>query len=453
MKKVLALLLSLMLLCSGLSALAEEEATTFYGKLYFDEGILESIFNPLGEEMRPEEKQLMATIQSILDNVGFYGVFTPDQTLMTLTLKDTPVTGVLSQVKDGESRTIIDLVPNYVLVAPAEEAAAAPATLEEMNAWLEKFEAAMGEKIAPLLSEMEEGEFTVLSSLIFNRRQKVNMDLKTYIDLFKSGLSQLESFPGAVADPAMMAETFAKFDQILANLEANPENEVLFDITLYRNMDENGVLSDDMYCIVEMSNEENMTVLDLALIDGLVYASALVGDNIFASSDAMLNAALTGSDFATFMEFIASPGEAENSWAFSLDIYTGTYVGLYAEAAMEENALSVYTEMYIDDPEIPAILGEFAFIPGGEIGEVDMSGLTPITMDDLAGENAYALLNGLMADVQLYGLNNLIANAAQAMPNEIISLITMMNTPAAPAEETTTVEGVNDGGSRFFPGN
>ena len=109
--------------------------------------------------------------------------------------------------------------------------------------------------------------------------------------------------------------------------------------------------------------------------------------------------------------------------------------------------------MYIDDPEIPAILGEFALVPGGEIGEVDMSALTPITMDDLAGENAYALLNSLMADAQLYGLNNLIANAAQAMPNEIISLITMMNTPAAPAEETTTVEGVNDGGSRFFPGN
>lgn len=453
MKKILALLISLMLLCSGVSALAEEEAATFYGKLYFDEGLLESLFNPLGEEMRPEEKQLMATIQSILDNTGFYGVFTPDQTLMTLTLKDTPVTGILSQAKDGESRTIIDLFPSFVLTAPIPETAAASATLEEMNSWLKKFEAAMGEKIAPLLGEMEEGEFTVLSSLTFNRCQKVNMDAKNFIDLLKSGLGQLEFFPGAPADPAALSETFADFDQLLADFEADPESVALFDITLYRNMDENGVLSDDMYCIAEMNDEENMFVLDLALANGLVYASGLVGDNIFASSDSMLNAALTGSDFATFMEFIASPGEAENSWAFSLDIYTSTYVGLYAEAAKEENALSVYAEMYIDDPETPAILGEFSLIPGGEIGEVDMSGLTPITMDDLAGENAYALLNGLMADVQLYGLNNLIANAAQVMPDEIISLITMLNTPAAPAEETTTVEGVNDGGSRFFPGN
>ena len=148
------------------------------------------------------------------------------------------------------------------------------------------------------------------------------------------------------------------------------------------------------------------------------------------------------------MDMVIVPGQSENDATLGLDLYLqGMYVGLALQSAQTDAGLAQDMALYFMTNQAPLLSLSCVTVPGGEItAELTAEGKTVLSLEEIAADEEGTLSGGLLLDVTSYGLNNLIANAAIAMPDEVTALVTALTAMTAPVEGTTDVpvEGVTE---------
>ncbi|MBE5782755.1 MAG: hypothetical protein E7329_05485 [Clostridiales bacterium] len=454
MKKILALALALMMALSCTGALAEDAPAPFtaYGSIAVNEELLSSLLNMTGTEMDEQTQQVMKYLVDMINNLGFYVMYADNSAQVALTLKDIPVVTVAGTMDENGVTAVSDLFPNSVITI-------SPETIKELElaqAAMPQVDAAQLETaIMPHLEKLSNGlaayagtpipgEYTIAEGLTFNCQIPYNISTKEFIAL---GLGTLKAimedptlaplFSVSVSGDALSA---ADLDELLASLaDADVEEMPAMNMAMYTNMTASGSVGEDYYLAFDLGDEEYRIATLGGWVEGTFTMSFIFGEATFSTMDEMVNAALEGIGEAAVIDLYLFPGETEEDAAIALDVYTmGQYVGLYAETLTEEDALSTYLEVFFMDPENPLLALETVTMFTGEKLELNIGEeAAVISLEALMNDEEGTVSGQLMMDMMAFGLNNVIANATAAMPEEVTALITLMNTPVE-TEETIT---------------
>ena len=173
----------------------------------------------------------------------------------------------------------------------------------------------------------------------------------------------------------------------------------------------------------------------------------LMGADIFLSRDDMRQAALSGSDDAVLLNVVIAM-EGMKDFSIKLDAYMGMYVGLsLAYATREDQGMDMNAGVYFLFEDQPLLSVTGSYIPGGQLtspltieGKTVISMATPTNAEDYEAYQSNVASLGM--EVASVGLNNIIANAAAAMPEEITALVTYLTAPAEPVDGVV-IDGVN----------
>lgn len=455
MKKMLALILALLMALSCTGALAEEATpVTMQGTVHFNEEMLSSLIGMASPEMGEAEMQAMDTLMAVLNNLGFQAVIGKTNAQIVLTLKGMPVMTVVAAETEKGYAAVSDLFPNYALTVSQETidelTQSALSSMPEMDA--AAMEAALAAHGQALLTALKgyagapvAGEYTVEEGLTFNCQIPYEITATELAALILNAAKAMLKDPALAPLLTAAGEiSEADIDAALADLTGDAENQPDLNVALYANMDADGNLGEDFYLAADMGDDEFVVGIMAGVVDKTLSATLIFGDAIYASMDEMIAAAVDGSGEAFVIDLFVAPGEKETDASVSMDVYAmGQYMGYYMETLTEETVTTSYAEIYYMDPEAPLMSIEVLSMPTGEDVTLNLTDETPVvTMESLLNDTEGTASMPLMMDVMSYGINNVLANAAAAMPDEITALITLLNTPAE--TEETTVEGVTE---------
>lgn len=443
MKKLMALAMALVMALSCAGALAEDAPalapSTTEMSVAVNEDLLYALLDSLGSE---EDTQMISLIASLLNNLGAQSVVADNGVQMELTLKGSPV--VTATVAAAEDAMVVtsNLFPSYALTLPAD--AAMPAmdvSYEELLPALEKHLNQVAEGIAAYIGQPEVGEF-VMEGQTFNTKVPIEMNQKDLLGLgltFVKGIMTDEAFAPLFASiEGFDASMITEIDEMLAQLDSMTEEEMI-PVHGARYAMTNALgqqVSEDVYATIDMGDDEFVIAAAFGMVQGGIYVHFVSGDATNTTIDEARQAAAEGRGAASVVDIVIIPGENENDVNMGMDFYSqGLYMGLALQSAQAETGLNENMALYFMTNQAPLVTLSCVTVPGGEITAAAAEEQIVLSMEELAADEEGELSGGLMMDVMSNGLNNLLANASLAMPDEVNALMTMINEMMAAATE------------------
>ena len=190
-------------------------------------------------------------------------------------------------------------------------------------------------------------------------------------------------------------------------------------------------------------------VRDIGIDGDLTFCLEIKGADGAAKSEGKASVALRYSDFGAVsveapaqdmsLSVLVAPTEA--GYAVDCDLTAqGMYVGAKIELANGEN-MKLDAQLFFMNPEKPLLTASAVVIPGGEV-TLDLSGEGKENIDlaQLMQDEDGTLKNNLLMDVMSNGLNGLMARAAEIMPEEVSTLITLLMGGGQEAVEAPAAE-------------
>ena len=443
MKKMLALLMALMMALGCFGALAEEEAPamtlqlpnmTITEEVTIDAEAAMSLLPMFGvdESMLPIAQAVIALVNNATEQTVIAG----NAAQFELFLKGAEVLNVVCGQTENGFALASDLIPSYTVTVSNETVQQLMEQLTsqlsqgvpgvDMNQLMEKMTGYIGQfaqacTSAVTMGEPEKGEF-VFEELdyTFNTKMPVHVDT----DAIKAALQTL-------VEQIKNDETFNSLISAAAASGANVEIADETTITLpevvcnaYANTDDEGNSTDGVTYVItevvvpETEESEKVNVL-------------VTGDYVQVSVEA------PAQDMS--LSVLVAPTEA--GYAVDCDLTAqGMYVGAKIELANGEN-MKLDAQLFFMNPEKPLLTASAVVIPGGEV-TLDLSGEGKENIDlaQLMQDEDGTLKNNLLMDVMSNGLNGLMARAAEIMPEEVSSLITLLMGGGQEAVEAPAAE-------------
>lgn len=455
MKKLMALLLALVMALSCVGALAEntDALVTSTTQMTFavNDELVSALLPALAEqELTEEDQQMLSQLLAMLNNLGAKCVVAENGVQVELTLKDVPVATLVGAAGEDGLTLMSDLFPSYALTMPAD-ALAQTNTLPD-EAMLQSLEAhlnALMERISAYAGQPEMGEFP-LENVVFNVKQPYEMTQKDVALLVLNWLKELMADEALAPLFASVASAegldAASLDGVIAQLESMTEEDLMpVNVATYTVVDEQGQPGADFYFTADMGDDENVLAVSCGMAQGVMYVHLAFGEAIYTSLDEMRQAAAEGGSSAITIDMAAMIDQSQDAMGFGLDFYgAGMYVGLTLQGAQTEAGLAQEIALYFMTNQAPLLGVSCLTVPGGELtASMTTEGKTVISLEELMADEEGTLSGGLQLDVMSFGLNNLIANAAAAMPDEVTALVTALTAPAQDATEVP-VEGVTE---------
>lgn len=436
MKKLLSLLLALAMALGCVGAVAEE-ALPLESKTTVSVNA-ETMAALLGNVLGTEDAQLPQLLVSMISALGVHSVTTEAGTQTELTLKDTPVlTFSFAPAEEGLALTS-DLFPSYALVVPQETLAQLSGLDEEaLTPYIEALSKCFESVTAAVMAKAgtaEQGEFT-FGEAAFNTKVPVEMTLGEVTQLLQELLKAMAA--DETLGPVLAA--VEGFDLESVEEELTPsEGAATAPVyaAMYLNLDAEGNDDGNAYFTMSVVTDGTSVFVESAMIANGMYVNLLTGDAAYTTKEALADAAVSSSD-AMQLALSCVLGENDDAQVELWLVTAGTPMGLTMAAAETETGMTESLNLYLGDTSAPLLALTGNTVPGGEItAPVSLEGKTVLTLEQLASDAEGTLAQGLVMDVMGYGLNNLIANAATVMPDEVSALVNLL----APAEDTTEAE-------------
>ena len=459
MKKLLSLVLSLMLALGCMGALAEDAApqqnalaNSFALPLPYtvdvDISINEALISMLMPLFAPDaDSEVVNMVLPLINGLGMQGVVVEEGIQGSLTLKDMPLFSLDYLFNENEAIVASDLFPSYALSLPLDTqmmGEMSEVNVDEVMAVINPHVNALAEKFGAYLESTEEGEFTV-GGAAFKHRGKVQFtvqELEKLMGEFVDGLKQDEKVIALLESLGM--DVLLQEGVVPAYEAEEEESEAGEPIVLYFYLSEDQA---NFAVTFEIAQDEMVVNAQLTGIDQVVNLEMLMGADIFLSRDDMRQAALSGSDDAVLLNVVIAM-EGMKDFSVKLDAYMGMYVGLsLAYASREDQGMDMNAGLYFLFEDQPLLSVAGSYIPGGQLtspltieGKTVISMATPTNVEDYEAYQSNVASLGM--EVASVGLNNIIANAAAAMPEEITALVTYLTAPAEPVDGVV-IDGVN----------
>lgn len=454
MKKFLALLMSLIMAFSCITAMAVETAvpaaTTTKVSFTLNDQLLNLI---LYASMTEEDQAAASGVLPLLNHLGFEVISAAEGTQVSLTLKDTPITTAVGTVnEEGGLSLVSTLFPSYIISVDGATVASVTDTAPVMDE--DALEMALTMEMVKLLGafyaqagEPTTGEFSFEGGT-FNTAHAFTMPVDEFFTNVINYLKSLmENAAFAPIFEALAAEGIdaSLLDEALADIQDNDSEEepLPVNVALFSYVNENGTTTDDKYFTIDLADEEFVMAAAGGVVADAVYAHFIFGDAAYSSIDDMRDAAIMGTSEATVIDLAVVPGTTEEEGAIGLDLYSnGLYIGFVSQAALAAEGKAVDVTLYYLTDQMPLITISALTTEGGVITPPEFTEeQTVIALEDLMADEDGTVTGMLTADIMGFGLNYLIGNAAIAMPEEVSALIMMLSAPAE-VEETTEIETV-----------
>lgn len=427
MKKAFALMLSLMLALSFLTAVAEEKPinpTTIDFSVSFDESVLLAL---LGTEISQENQALINTILPLLKKAGGRLIITPEGGEASFTLNSNAVATLGAYPEENNLKILSDLFPNYAIEIPME---AVTAAVNEDDA--ARMESAFTSIIAILESEMAPGENAVETGAY--TLDGFTFDTKT--TEYRT-LQQCANDISAIYAKVMADETLKPMaESLLASLEMQdlPRKLASSDFSQV-----SGGVEIITYTAKDSQNQYlTMAIKDLgatfsakcSLIDSKLSCQLVASEQPDLTAEQAKVLALTAEN-TLLLEGEFVPGEKEKDLSARLDLYAGMYVGAQLKSAvLPFIGQAITLDVNLVPGGAPILSFSGLIFDGGQLTlPASLAPATTITLDPslLETEEGAAALNALAYelgnDISTFGLTTALGNAAAAMPEEVSALI------------------------------
>lgn len=429
MKKILAMMLAMMLALGCVGAFAEEAQNasfTAYCETEINQEALAALLPALGmdESMVSTVQSIVPLISNLSEKVSFDG----SALQFDMLLKDTAIATVGARLGEAGAEIVSNLIPSYKLTVSAETVNSLLSKLTSesgelslnfdpealmgeltgiMNKYMDSFAAAItaGE---PEACELEYDGYK------FNVVTPVEVDVKalasTIANLLKDVISN-ETIMGALTSAGSMANLdMSSLQETIAKLE-NPTDEDLPEVNfvIYSIVADGQVLeTPTLQCMDLIDKNDETGVVNLTLYQNgeAVYLEAVAEkQNVEAS-------------------IYINPADLAN--AMSLNVTAnGTYIGL-ALGVEQSEAVAFYVDLYFMDAEKPLLSTTITLMNGAELTvSFEEEGKTVLAVEQLMQDSDGKALSDLLSDLTSNGLGTLLANAMQAMPQEVGALMTL----------------------------
>lgn len=463
MKKLFSLLVALMMMACCVGAVAEAvpaeemEPATFGSEnltgvslpytVDLDISLNWDMLNLLLAMMAPDaDQEVVGLVLSLVDNLGMKDVVTDAGEEVSFTLNDQPIITMGYSESEQEAVVVSDLFPNYALTMPLEEGIdRVDVDLEALMEALLPYIMEIGVKVNDYVVGVEEGEYTV-EGHTFTSRTKVQMtdkEVDAMMGELLAKLQQDETVMALLSEQLGLPVDASDVPLFPEDVEDGEDaEEAIMTIYLYAN-------DESTYMTMEIAQDDLIVYASLGNVGGQINLQLLAGMDIFLSQEDMRQAAMSGSADAVLLNLSIAQGETTDDVAIKMDAYMGMYMGMNMQSASQEDeSTAVNMDFYFLFNHQPLLTISGVSTPGGELTmPVDVEGKTAVSMAEPTTDEEYMAYQmgvyGLAMDLSSYGLNNVLAKAATAMPEEVIALITYLNTPTE-TTESVVIDGVNE---------
>lgn len=435
MKKLLALMLSLMLALTGAAAFAEatSSAVTITNDFSIDREAAKALMPSLGID--DDNAEVFNAIVALLDAVGEEIVIADNGVQYDLNLNgQTALTIAGEQAGDG---IVIGstLFPNYSLTMSFDTInnmlqSLVPAVPEsdnglpgvDINALSEAVAGYVNEFLGTAMTALEFGEPETgvyeTDAATFNTMTPLTVDVPAMAEALQKLMEQLESDETVGAALQAMQATGMNVDPTPADENGKIDMDNLPAVTaaIYSNTYEDDTVDGNTYVAVDVTPAgatEPATLVDVAVIDAVVTVSVEVP----AEQNAFAVTVVPNDTGAAIRMDYNSPKN-----------YCG--LDLTVEAA---DALKVTLNGYYQDEQKPMFTDVMNITMDGErTMTVADSAKTTLAIEDLMADEEGELISGLAMDALMNGLGGVISVATEAVP-EASSLIGMIGALAGGA--------------------
>ena len=462
MKKIVALLLSVMLVLGCTGAVAEMDlsngvsvsATYELNKDMFSALLQLTAGTEMAEEI-PEE--MIAAVIDLLCAINVTAAVDGETLNLNLNLNETPIVTLEGSVlADGSIAAATNVLPSYVFGVDAQTMSQLQAELENAMGQIDvkKLEAA-AEKLEDGVEDVMEGlaEKWLNSDKAVQETGKYMMGDVTYThmtaietdsndlllfvqDMMNGLIPLLETYfiesglPVEEMDFDELKESFAE--------EITPEADPIpVYLTIY---DEAQGYDDYAYITFEMADDEGALAMVFAIYDEDVEASIYFGEGNFENVDEIINAAYDGQEFAMVLDVAAVTGETDEEMNVVYSLVTGgMFMGYYVETKPVDGGVDGRMEMYFMNDETPLLSANVKVRPLTEkLAPVSVENKTLVTIDQLMDMDS-ELEDGIEQDATA-ALSSLLINAIVAAPDEIQAIMNMAVQMEFQEETMDTVE-------------
>lgn len=437
MKKILALVLSLILSLSSIGAVADEG---FTAKLDF-EIAFDQLMTLAAAEMDEETAAAAQMILPLLNKMDLQVVAADEQVQLSLAANNMPIASLALGMQENQIVIVSDLFPSYCLTLSLEtvealltEAASAmpqidAATEEAMEDALEDFGEKLALQLHNYIGQLETGNF-VVDGEKFTAKIPVNITLEEMAVLIMTLVKDLAAEPALANLFAMLDVEITGLDEAIAQMQQDAKtNPHPCDLAVYSRPDANGELGEDLAITFATSEDDMLIALSALILEEEVCGYMVVGDSSHTSFDAMYEAAMSGMEEAAVIEWSLAEGEDDSFYMGLAVCVMGMYMSLEADGAETKDGFVLNTAFNFPTPDTALLTSTVSLQEGGTITlPVTTAGKTAITAEELMNDPyaAEEKLEGLLMDVQTYGLPVLLANLISAMPNEASTLLTQI---------------------------
>lgn len=441
--KFIALLLALVMALSCAGALAEQ--TQPFTTCTADCTATEELIGAWLEEQAGDDAAVyLPSVLSLVNHLSVRAVMGPEGAQAELLLKDSVIATIVGGMADGQFVLVSDLFPSYAITLSPEavqNAGVRPEMDDEaVSRLLEDHIAHLFSGIKEKIGQPQVGEF-VFEGVTFQAKLTADITTKELTQLVLAEIKALleeEALAPLAAAVERLDISGLKRDIASLNTmdeEEMPETSLIF----YVITDPESENANALYMTIEMSDEEKTLAFAGGNLSGKMYAHLLFGDSIYASKEAMRQAAMEGSVDAAALDLAVIP--TETGAQIEVGIADGTPMGIKADFARTESGMTGQMTLYSHDALQLTIRG--ALTAGGEItASLSTEGTIPLDYEAMAADEDGILTQRLAQDVQSFGLPTLLGNAATVMPDEVVAFVTMLST-AMEANQETVIEGVD----------
>ena len=464
MKRLIAVLLAMLLTLPSAFAFAEETPdaadTASLGMsiteaVSVDEEALSKVMAMLGapEDDGGMTHLIVAVVNALKEKV----VIADNGVELGVNLNDTDVFALAGEVNDEGITIGSSLFPNYLVSISPEVVMEMmqsmmsqmfgegsgmedgetglpfgidPESMEALSEYVNEFIEACQGAVVP--GEPEETTFSY-KGVDFNVRLPIEMDedviAEAEVELVGKILSD-ENVLTMLEMASMYSGQSLDVDSILEMNSQFMSEEYLptVDVSFYTNIDEDGNQSDD-FCVV---SESTYPWAEEPSYRYTMLSQGTSGEMNLEIPEIESNIELSYAAEDSGMHFRVDYQMAELYYGVDIDLTMGEVIVANAD-------------IYFMDAEKPLATDTITIAMDGERAlPLDGAGKKVITLEDLMSEDGADAVNGLMGDIMMNGLGNLVASASQALPEagELINLImgNAQTTAAPEVEQETAVE-------------
>jgi len=439
MKKMLAVLLTLMLALSCTLAMAEAPAApaaqpfpglTIESEYDVDRAALTNLLTQIG--LDENMVKIIDTVAALIDQAGEKVVICNEGVQADVLLKGQSLMNFVTLIGQNDLTIGSNLVPNYALNISFEEigalvlskvqeqsdiinnldmAAIQEALTNHINEYVETCTTAI------IPGEVQQGDF-VMDGVSYNVMMPMKVDMPTIVDATNTliyNLSTDETIQTALVQLALMG--------VNVNFEGVDEGYTIIDpahlpavaIEVYMNVNEKGEQSDPtqvtVYVVPAGETSAATTVI-----------TKVNGNNV--TVDAQFT---SGKDKISLLYAMDRDPQDPFGVNARMDAYLNDfYVGVAAVTASNEESITADAYLYVLDTEKAIAEEHGAITMNGALTEGVSDKATVLTLSDLTGENAEDAIGGLGMDLLLNGLGGVLSTATQLMPDEVNTIASLV---------------------------